>query len=109
VQILPEAQIVFHTQGGLDSPKLEAQLALVKANVGKALKIKGPVKIEASINAGTEMKIADAAVGRLSKAFESKISAELSFEIAKRVEIKPGLDVGTDGQVKPVVGVGFKF
>src|SRR4029077_11840037 len=69
IQVLPDAEITFHTSGGLDSPSLEGQINLLKANIGKALKIHGPVKIEATVSVGTEMKIAPAALGKFSEAF----------------------------------------
>jgi hypothetical protein len=113
LQVLPDAEITFHTSAGLDSPSLEGQINLLKANISKALKIdskfKGKLKIEATLSAGTELKLAPAAMGKFKDALESKVSAELSVGIGKYLEVKPGLDVGMDGKVKPGIGVGISF
>jgi hypothetical protein len=113
LQVLPDAEITFHTSAGIDSPSLEGQINLLKANISKALKIdskfKGKVKIEATLSAGTELKLAPAAVGKFKDALESKITAELSVGIGKHLEIKPGLDVGMDGKPKAGVGVEIHF
>ena len=109
VQYFPDVEITFHTAGAGSAPSLEAQLNIIKADIGTMLHLPGKIKVEASVGVGAEMNIKDAAMGDLVKSVEVKLKAELSVGLTKHLSIKPGLEMGSDGKPSGGVGVVWKF
>src|SRR5208283_424583 len=88
VQTFPDVEITVHIGPDGNPPSIETQLNAVKADIGRLLHIGGKVKIAATVELSTEIDVDDADVGKIAKAVEVKLKAELEISLTKRIAIK---------------------
>ncbi len=108
VQILPDVEITVHV-GAADAASIEGQLNIIKADVGRLLKIGGKIKIEAKVGLSAESNIQDAAVGKIAKSLETNIKSEIEITLTKHFSVKFEVDVGPDGKPQGGPGVVWHF
>ena len=108
VQLLPDVEVTLHV-GAAGAVSIENQLNLVKADIGRLLKIGGTIKIEAKVGLSGEADIQDAAIGKIAKSLEVKIKAEVEVTITKHISVKVGIEEGPDGKPQGGPGVVWHF